>query len=539
MKNLNPNKTKSNNLEKNKRMKIIQNIILLIILSTAYVQSQDKNVNVFKKKYLNWYNLDINDNQVLGASVNKTYQELLVNKKSKKTIIVAIIDGGIDINHEDLNGKIWINKGEIPNNNIDDDHNGYIDDINGWNFIGNSNGENINYENLECTRIYKLSGTDDNYQKAKKIYEEELAKKMKEKENLLKFETKYNNAKFVIKNKTNIEINKPSDLYKVSSTDNEVLDAVNFLMAKYKEGFSEKSFFAKKARNEVSIEKHLNVNFNPRTICGDDPNNINDCHYGNSNVIGPRASHGTSVAGIIAGIRNNGKGIDGIAEDVKIMVLRTTPNGDERDKDVALAIKYAVENGADIINMSFGKALSPQKKFIDDAIRLAEQKNVLIIHSAGNDGEDTNLFDYFPSDYYLDKSEAINFINIGACGMEKGSEMASIFSNYGMVHVDVFAPGESIISLDTNNTYNMHSGTSEAAPVVTGIAALVLSYHPELTPKELISILLDSSLKLKKQKVLKPDLINEKRKKVKFGTLSKSGGVINAYEAMKLAENFK
>lgn len=518
-------------------MKIIITIVLLIIVSSTISISQEHSTSTFKTIDLNWFNLDLQDNKILGTSVNKTYQELLTNKKAKKTVIVAIIDGGIDINHEDLKGRIWINEDEIPNNNIDDDHNGYIDDINGWNFIGNSNGENINFENFEYTRIYKLGVNNENYELAKKLYEEELVKRTKEKENLTKFAQKYANAKTTIKEKTGIEVTKLEDLAGISTNDNSALEAISFLRQRYNDGFSEKSFLQRKKRNTDFLEKYLNLNFNPRAIAGDNPNDINDTHYGNPNVIGPRASHGTCLAGIIAGIRNNGIGIDGIATDVRIMVLRTTPNGDERDKDVALAIKYAVENGADIINMSFGKSISPQKIFIDDAIKLAEQKNILIVHAAGNAGVDTDQLVHFPSDYYLDKQEATNFINVGSSGKENGNAFASIFSNYGQYHVDIFAPGESIISLDTNNTYSMNSGTSEAAPIVTGIAALILSYFPELTPKEIIIILLESSLNLKKQKVLKPDLKNEEREIVKFGTLSKSGGIINAYDAMKSASS--
>lgn len=522
-------------------MKTIKAIIFLMILSLS-AQSQESSVNAFKPMYINWYNSDFNDNDVLGCSVNKTYQELLKNKKAKKTIIVAVIDGGVDIKHEDLVGKIWINEDEIPDNKIDDDNNGYIDDVNGWNFIGNVHGDNINYENYEYTRIYKLKANDENFRKAKILYEAEFAKRTKDKANLNQFEEKYNQAKLILKNKTGVDITKYSDLKKITPDNKEdetVAEAFDFLLLKYNQGFSEKSLLAQKERNALSFEKYLNVDFNARALIGDDPDNINDNKYGNPDVTGPRASHGTSVAGIIAAVRNNGIGIDGVATDVKIMVLRTTPDGDERDKDIALAIKYAVENGADIINMSFGKALSPQKKFVDDAIKLAEQKNVLIVHSAGNSGENTNLNEYFPSDLYLDRSKATNFMNIAASDMEKGKNMAAIFSNYGQNHVDIFAPGVNIISLDVNSTYDAGSGTSESAPVVSGIAALILSYYPELTPKELIAILLESSLDLKKQKVLIPDLINEKREKVKFATLSKCGGIINAYEAMKKAESHK
>lgn len=520
-------------------MKIILSSIASLTVSFCTVYAQENSVNAFKSADLNWYNADLNNNQIMGASVNKTYKELLGEKKAKKTVIVAIIDSGVDINHEDLKGKIWLNEDEIPNNNIDDDHNGYIDDLYGWNFIGNAKGENINYENLEYTRVYKSGTEAKDYKVAKKLYEAELDKRIKEKENLTRFSQKYNNSKTLLKEKIGIEITKESDLTSITSNDASLSEAITFLKRIYSNGFSEKSLIRSIKRNAEFLDNYLNVNYNPRALIGDNPNDMNDSHYGNADIIGPRANHGTGLAGIIAGIRDNGIGIDGIATNVKLMILSTTPNGDERDKDVALAIRYAVENGADIINMSFGKAFSPQKSFVDDAIRLAEKKNVLLIHAAGNDGENIDEFVHYPSDCREDTSEFTNFINVGASGKTVDNTLACIFSNYGKKHVDIFAPGEDIVATDEKNTYSMHSGTSEAAPVVTGIAAIILSYYPELTPQQLIAILLDSSTNLKNQKVLIPDLKNENRELVTFDKLSKSGGVVNAYVAMKMAENRK
>ncbi|MFM7857927.1 MAG: S8 family serine peptidase [Flammeovirgaceae bacterium] len=269
---------------------------------------------------------------------------------------------------------------------------------------------------------------------------------------------------------------------------------------------------------------------------GDNPYDYSDSKYGNPDVKGPRSNHGTSVAGIIAAVRNNGLGIDGIASDVKIMVIRTTPMGDERDKDVALAIKYAVENGAHIINMSFGKEFSPQKEMVDAAVRLAEQKNVLIVHGSGNKGLNIDEQETYPSDRYLDGTEALNWINVGASNLTVDENLAAAFSNFGKAHVDLFAPGENIVSLDSTNTYSMNSGTSLSAPVVTGAAALILSYYPNLTAKELIEVLLHSARRFEKQKVREPSLQNEKRAKVKFSELSKSGGILDVVEALNYAE---
>jgi subtilisin family serine protease len=518
-------------------MKLLKTLLLFMILSPCLISAQQASVDKLEKKYLNWYNMDVKDNGALGASVNKTYEQLLKGKQAKKTVVVAVIDGGVDINHEDLKGRIWVNEKEIPNNNIDDDHNGYVDDINGWNFLGNANGENVTYETFEYTRIYKSGPSDPGYLMAKELYEKELKERTEEREVISRFEERYRDALATVKAKTGRSVTKEEDLNFFSNDDPELTRASGFLKAIYKSGFSEKDLEEAKKRNSDFLDKYLSIDFNPRAIVGDNPNDINETHYGNNNVIGPTANHGTSVAGIIAAVRGNGIGIDGIATNVKLMILRTVPDGDERDKDVALAIKYAVENGADIINMSFGKAISPQKSFVDDAIKLAERKNVLIVHAAGNDAKNIDVDEDFPSDVYLDKSVATNFISVGASSIKKNKELPAMFSNYGAKQVDLFAPGVNIISLDTNNMYDMNSGTSEAAPVVTGVAALILSYHPELKPQDIISIILTSSKTLKK-KVYVPDLENKKRKKVKFATLSKSGAIINAFDAMKKAETY-
>jgi subtilisin family serine protease len=510
-------------------------LVILFLFTCISIHAQVNSVDKLDAHYLNWYNLDVENDGKVGTSVNKAYEKLLTGRQTKKTIIVAVIDSGVDPDHEDLKGRIWINDNEIPENNIDDDKNGYIDDIHGWNFIGNANGQNINGENLEYTRIIKDKNSPF-YSEAKQLYDAELEKRTQEKASILKFEAIYNKAKSIIKTQTNIDVKTIDDIIKVNSQDPEVLRAVAFLKDRYEKGFTEEILKDIITSNNAWLEKRLNPNFNPRTIIGDDPTNLNDRNYGNPDVKGPRANHGTSVAGVIAGLRNNNLGIDGIATDVKLMILRSTPDGDERDKDVALAIKYAVDNGAHIINMSFGKQFSPQKSFVDEMVKLADKKNVLIVHAAGNEGSNIEVKERFPSERYLDGTEPTNWIGVGASGSKLNDEIAAVFSNYGQKHVDLFAPGENIISTDTSSMYSMNDGTSLAAPVVTGIAALLLSYYPDLKPADVISILMESSYKVDK-KVMIPNLQSGDRKKVKFSELSKSGGIVNAYNALVLAES--
>jgi subtilisin family serine protease len=515
-------------------------LLFILAISSFYSSSaQVTKVEQLEKANLNWYNLDPKQDGILGTSVDKAYKELLVNRPAKKTIIVAVIDSGVDIDHEDLKGKIWVNEKEIPGNNIDDDNNGYVDDIHGWNFIGNKNGKNIHYENLEYTRIYKGDKQNPLYAKAKVAYEGELAKRLKEKENIDKFVEIYNSAKTIIKKHTGINVKTIKDLDSILLDDPApVLRAKEFLRQRFEMGFTEEGLMAFKEHNKESIDKYLNLEFNPRSLVGDNPQDINDKNYGNPDVKGLRSNHGTSVAGIIAGIRNNGLGIDGIATDVKIMCIRSTPQGDERDKDVALAIRYAVENGADIINMSFGKSFSPEKQFVDEAVKLAEKKNVLLIHAAGNEGKDIDENENYPSAKYLDKTIAKNWLSIGASGLKEDEKAAAVFSNYGEKNVDFFAPGVDLISTDSSSTYSMNSGTSLSAPVVSGIAAVVLAHYPDLTPQQVIQLLSESTYSLDKVKVLLPNTESPEKKKVKFSNLAKYGGVVNLYEAMKRAETF-
>jgi subtilisin family serine protease len=239
--------------------------------------------------------------------------------------------------------------------------------------------------------------------------------------------------------------------------------------------------------------------------------------------------HGTHVAGIIGAVRNNDVGVDGIAPSVKVMMVRAVPDGDERDKDIANAIRYAVDNGAQVINMSFGKAFSPQKAAVDSAVRYADAHGVLMVHAAGNDAENSDVKASFPSPNYLGGGRAQNWIEVGASSWKSGESLVAPFSNYGHTLVDVFAPGVDILSTVPGG-YERDSGTSMAAPVVTGLAALLLDYFPTLTGADVKRIILASAVRHTDQSVQKPG-----GGSVRFGELSATGGIVNAYAAIKMA----
>lgn len=535
-------------------------ILSILNLSNGYLletQAQVEfvsSVDSLESKSLNWYNKSPEIDKIQGADVNRCYNELLVNKTPKRTIIVAVIDGGVDVDHEDLKGKIWINKGEIPNNGVDDDLNGYIDDVNGWNFLGNSRGVNIKEENSEATRLFKkfkpyydtVSSKESLPEVKRKEYEVFIAAKnyhltkvdeyKQSLRNLESFERNIAQAEEFLKNylgKSNFTIN---DLYGIQSKDQGLMKLRDSMIDLYRSGFSKQKLDKSKENLLNIINKKYNTDFNPRkNIIADNIANIEDKNYGNNNVKGPDPYHGTAVAGVIAASRSNGIGVDGIADSVKIIVIRAVPDGDEYDKDIALAIRYAVDNGANIINMSFGKNFSPEKIFVDEAIKYAESKNVLLVHAAGNDSEDMDVVNAYPINLLNDSSKVNSWITVGANSRKLNKMLCGRFSNYGQENVDVFAPGVQLAMLYPGSKYSIMDGTSFAAPVVSGVAALILSYYPEFSSIELKDIILKSCTDHKNVKVYYPKRTG-KAKKTKFMYLSKTGGIANAYNALKLAE---
>jgi subtilisin family serine protease len=457
-----------------------QLILKIVFFCFTIYSSQNIIAQTSSKQPLkrDWFKQDPKDDSIAGISLLKAYALLI--KKKPKTIIVAVIDNGVDIEHEDLKNVIWTNKKEIPNNGIDDDDNGYIDDVHGWNFRGTSDGTIIEKEQSASTQFYKAWKS--------------------------KFEVVDTNL--------------------LSSSDKE-----NYII--YQRA---KKDYLDKLSSKDSIDNlyTYNINYHSYSIIKNDDSCEANKFYGSAKFkLSVNTSHGTHVAGIIAAQRNNNVGIDGIADKVLIMpIVATTVGGDERDKDVANAIMYAVNNGARIINMSFSKLFSSDKGLIDEAIRYAEKKNVLIIHAAGNDGAniDSEANYHYPVAIYDDGKRAGNFITVGWSRALFDHRLAHPYSDYGKLNVDLFAPGSDIFSTVPNNNYDFKSGSSMATPVVTGIAALLLSYFPDLSAKQIKEILLKSSFK-PNQMVNKPQTTMQ----VSFDKLSVSGGILNAYNAVKMA----
>ena len=489
-----------------------------------------KTTKILDKDLKRWSHLDLGKDTIPGMSTDLVYSNLLKGKKSNK-IIVAVIDSGIDIEHEDLKNAIWVNKKEIAGNKKDDDNNGYVDDINGWNFLGDADNEQ-----LELTRIVKKENTSSpEYQEAKAKLDKEIAALEPQKKQLDMILGADKTVAIYLK-KTNYTV----DEVKAIKTTEAGLSQAKMIMSQVLASSTKAAFDAEMVefKNYVydQLNYNLNVNFDGRKIVGDNPNDITQTKYGNNNVIGPNkagAKHGTHVAGIIAQGRNNKLGGDGIASNnVEIMCVRAVPNGDEYYKDIALAIRYAVNNGAKVINGSFGKSFSPNKQWVIDAIKYAESKDVLIVHAAGNDAKNIDIESNFPNDAKGSGAEYCdNFLTIGALNFEFGANMIAEFSNTGKSNVDVFAPGVKIYATTPKNTYEYLQGTSMASPNVAGVAALIRSYYPKLSASQVKHIIMDSGTPIAKQLTLG----NENKTQTTLSEICKTGKIVNAYNAMVLA----
>jgi subtilisin family serine protease len=525
----------------------------------------DNTINIPAKKGMlseelmqKWSHADLQTDTIPGMSVEKAYQFL--KGKEGVEVIVAIADSGVDIEHEDLKDVAWVNPKEVPNNKKDDDKNGYADDVHGWNFLGNAAGDIINEDQLEITRLVKKGmdkfGDKKEFQipeaqkeeykqflKLKKEFEASTEKSTKEKQQIAQTEARLNQLeeafsavkKYIGKDNYTIE-----DLKKATPEEPKLAAQIAEVSALIGRGLNEKALLDYKKqlldyKEGLEKGKHYDLEFDARQTLGDNLYDINDKFYGNNNVIGSKdkESHGTHVAGIVAASRDNGKGVNGVAKNVKIMAVRVVPDGDEHDKDVALGIRYAVDNGAKIINTSFGKGHSPNKQWVYEAIQYAAKNDVLIVNAAGNDGKDIDIEKTYPNDAKDQKTEiSDNVLTIGAMSLNYNENLPASFSNYGKINVDVFAPGVDIYAPVPKDEYVANSGTSMAAPSAAGVAALVRSYYPKLSASQVKHILMNSGLKIDFD-VIKPGTQDEK---IPFSELSVSGRVVNAYNALQMAD---
>ncbi|MEJ7738190.1 MAG: S8 family peptidase [Chitinophagaceae bacterium] len=537
-------------------------VSIVMVWQTTVSQAQGTSVKELPK---GWHLMDKDKDGFYGISLEKAYE--FVKDKKSNTIIVAVIDSGIDTVHEDLKEVLWTNPKEVPGNKIDDDKNGYVDDTHGWNFIGGEDGINVKEDSYEGTRMYhklkKIFSTDTDTTSFSAEQKEQYAAWLKVKSKI-EGDASGGGVDVMIMEKAletsmkgdsilrkaigqEVYTGKDLDTYAPANADEQKAKAAVLYLFKannmmettnkeFLEGF--RDFVSGEQKKKESLSKA------PRDyraeIVKDDETDINDRYYGNSDIMAGTPFHGTHVSGIIAAKRNNKKGIDGIADNVRIMTIRAVPDGDEHDKDIALAIRYAVDNGAKVVNMSFGKGFSPEKNWVDDAVKYAESKGVLLVHAAGNDAANVDSTENYPSPTLKQsKAKANNWITVGASSDPIAEPVfksyTASFSNYGKTQVDVFSPGTKIYStIPGGNSYGNAQGTSMASPVVAGVAAFILSYYPHLNAQQVKYAIEKSATPLPaKVKIPGTDDL------VEMSDLSVSGGVINAYEAVKLASTLK
>jgi subtilisin family serine protease len=498
-----------------------------------------------------WYLRDPQQDKTPGVGATRTYAELLKGRVPT-AVVVAVIDSGIDTAHVDLKPVLWRNPREIPGNGIDDDKNGYIDDIHGWNFLGGKDGRNISVETLEVTRVVaklgprfagktsaQIKAADKadyaTYLRAKKAYDakrKELTEQVQQTEQMA---GPMSQMFTMLKSQLGVEKIDTAVMRQLVAKSAQMAPIYEFMkesgVADTDAMVAELTNGTKELREQ--LEYGLNTKFNARAdIVKDNPDDVTQRDYGNADVTGPDALHGTHVAGIIAAARDNNLGVQGIAgAPVRVMSVRAVPNGDERDKDVANAIRYAVDNGAQIINMSFGKEFSPQRSAVEAAYKYAEAKGVLLVHAAGNEDDNLDMVPHYPAAFYLNGGVPTNLLTVGASGPTDDENLPANFSNYSKRQVDVFAPGVGIYSTLPGSKYGPESGTSMAAPVTAGVAAVLKSYFPNLTAADLKRIIRQSA-QVHHTQVLVP---GGGGKKADFTTLSATGGVVDLYTAVQLA----
>ena len=500
-----------------------------------------------------WAGSDLVTDTIPGMSVQKAYDEIIKDFQGK-TVIVGVVDSGVDIEHEDLKNVIWTNEDEIPGNGIDDDKNGYVDDIHGWNFLGNTIEENLEYVRILKNLKPKYDGKDSSdiaevnkeefalYEKAQKEYDEEYSEISRNVNYYNQLSQQIASARAAVSEKLGKEDFTKEELMAMEAEETSLQQQKGLLLNIMNNGGEDLDDVASQIQGGIDyyqgrLDSHLNLELEGRKT-GDNPDDLTDTNYGNNDVDGPDpekadAKHGTHVAGIIAAERNNGIGMNGVARNIKIMAVRAVPDGDEYDKDIALGIRYAVDNGAKVINTSFGKYYSTHPEWVIDAIKYAAKKDVLIVNAAGNDALDMDATRIYPNDQTPNNNEEIadNFLTVGASNFDYGSDLVARFSNYGQTNVDVFAPGTKIWSTTPNDEYEFLQGTSMASPAVAGVAAMIRSLYPKLSATEVKEVLMKSGL-ASPQEVMVGGNSDDIRP---FAELSVSGRMVNMYNALIMA----
>lgn len=522
--------------------------ILVIVININALAQTPKSKNIGKSN--NWWMKDKNDS-LASTDFVKLFNEITPKLNNpQQEVIIAVLDSDIDIHHENFKNYLWFNKYELENDSIDNDNNGYTDDTHGWNFLGKKkDGSSLEYTLIEETRILRKYSKKEigelekqgkiffSYDSVKKSYDK-IEKSLKEKISPYKAaEAGYVYCMDTLKRAFNKEKLTLGSISLLKSSDTLMKTCIAYVKKLHEDGYPYDKFMSYLNHKRTSLTTCLNLEYDNRELIGDDIYNAHDTQYGSPkfSTIVHKIDHGTEVSGVIINALRYIKETHKTSLPIKIMPSCITGIGDPTDKDTALAIQYAVDNGAKVINLSQTKSFSLNKEFVDKALKYAEEKDVLIVKSAGNEGLNLDKVLRFPNDNNKQEKEFVNnLIVVGASTEFTDKNIFDIDSNYGKKNADIFAPGIDISTFSPNNNYTESSGTSYSAPIVATIAAIIRSYYPNLSAKQVKQILMESGTSYDVNITFKQEDGSEKT--IPFSELSKSGKVVNAYKAMLMAK---
>jgi len=537
------------------------NFWFIFFIGSILVYGQSTTIERFKIDTSNWWKIDYGQDSLASISWNKGLKYAYkTNNYPKKQIKVAILDTDFDLNHNMLLDLIAINKDEISRNNKDDNQNGFVDDYAGWNFLGIKNKDSAlahvlmeetrilrKFDSLSYQTLKKRNKIPFKYIEVKSSFDSIVKSLQRDINPYINIEENYTYVMDTLRKLIPDKISL-SSLTDYKTQNDTIMGYVNFAKYYYENDFPYDEFIDYLKLKKLSLDICMNLSYDNRMLLQDKPNNLRDKNYGNP-IFGKNIqllSHGTTVSGVIAHAlldSSNTKNKNTIPNyPIKILPITFTGIGDFTDKDFYLGFKYAISNGANIINISQGKTFSMTPKILFKALKLAKRRNVLVVMSAGNQAMSLDENWRFPQS--ISKLYEKNFSNVlivGASSKKLNKNLLDEDSNYGLKSIDIFAPGEDIPTTLPNNEFTTKSGTSFAAPIVTNVAALLWSHYPKLKASEIKKIIMQSGAEYDGLVNVPCDLeknqfCKNNPQKQKFNLLSRSGKIINALNALKLAE---
>jgi subtilisin family serine protease len=532
----------------------------------------------------NWHHLAPEDG-VFGAAIERAHAAARESglRPARRPITIALIGGGIDISHKAISDIIWVNRRERRINGRDNDRNGWIDDRHGWNFLGNDTMTINSLSTMGDREFLRLKDKYNHFlfvedgiaymfdDELGALVETEPPADMEEFEYFLRVVTESELAEtnrgvmlakavvwYIREIGHSMRMAYPErvltrtdfgEFVRAQQSTTAMQDALfafidlMFMSANTEDwntmaAFADTEFIPiQELRHERAMARRFP---RERELIGDDPNDLNDKGYGNNNLLANNALRNTMIAGII-GAGGGQSEIRGITNNVQIMTLRIEADfGEPYMKDMALAIRYAVEQGADIIQLGATNRLFPrhQSHWVEEALRYAEQRNVLVVIPVRDLSSNLDDFPFYPN-RNLSTGTLSNIITVAASD-SLGNPF--LWANFSETELDIFAPGVEIKSAMPGNRYAIDSGSAYAAAMVTGVAAFIKNYFPQITPAQMRQLLIDTVTDRSDAEVEKQyrATAGSMRGRIAtdlflFSDLCVSGGILNAERAIKEA----